>query len=179
MGNADFCSLFSLQQNVPVECDVEYVKSLNLTTELPMNFSKTASETAKDEFLLNLRSFLENGWPEKIDKTYLNVHANQHDLEIVEDCVAIGNVTTNAHRNQLKIPSTKPPTLNVMVPVTSSKRSRMVTVMADEDIPTASDSFSAEETISRPINDPVLVPPTLRRSTRTKRRKINEDFIYK
>nr|XP_029708631.1 uncharacterized protein LOC115255043 [Aedes albopictus]XP_029716108.1 uncharacterized protein LOC115259555 [Aedes albopictus] len=93
--------------------------------------------------------------------------------------VAIGNVATNAHRNQLKIPSTKPPTLNVMVPVISSKRSRVVTVSADEDIPTASDSFQTEETISRPWNDPGLDPPTLRRSTRTKKRKINEDFIYK
>lgn len=95
--------------------------------------------------------------------------------------VAVGNVTSNAHRNQLKIPKTKPPTLNVMIPVTSNKRNRVVTV-AEEDtvlesqIP--STSYQQGNTSSIPMIDPETILPTLRRSSRTKKRKLNKDFVY-
>lgn len=87
MGNADFCSRFPLLEEVPKECDVEYVKSLNLTNELPMDFSKIANETSNDAFMQKVITFLQNGWPEKLDKMFLNIHSNQHDLEVVEGCV--------------------------------------------------------------------------------------------
>lgn len=87
MGNADFCSRFPLQQSVPTECDVEYVKSLNLTNELPLNFSKIANETINDPVTVKLMSYLQHGWPEKNDKSLSNIQANQHDLEIVDGCL--------------------------------------------------------------------------------------------
>ncbi|XP_062713845.1 uncharacterized protein K02A2.6-like [Aedes albopictus] len=91
--------------------------------------------------------------------------------------VAIGNVITNAHRNQLKISKAETPTMNVMVPVTSTKRNRVVTV-AEEEASTTSGSFQPEQTNSKPPSDPEAILPALRRSSRTKRRKVNEDFVY-
>ena len=91
MGNADFCSRFPLNHAVPAECDVELVNSINFGRELPLDFSVIASKTKEDAFLQNVMSFMTNGWPTKMNKQYIDVYANQQDLELVDDCLLYQN----------------------------------------------------------------------------------------
>lgn len=87
MGNADFCSRFPLRQMVPNECDYEFIKSINFSKDLPIDFKAVALATKDDNFLQNIITFLRKGWPKKIDKSYNDVYSNQRDLEIVEECL--------------------------------------------------------------------------------------------
>lgn len=87
LGNADFCSRFPLQQEVPAELDTDVIKSINFSKTIPLDFKMIAKETRDDEFLQNIKRFMLNGWPERVDKRYRDVFANQQDLELVEDCL--------------------------------------------------------------------------------------------
>lgn len=95
--------------------------------------------------------------------------------------VAVGNVISSAHRNQLKVPKTKPPILNIMVPIVSSKRSRVVMMDEDEadcDMTRPATSTTAGSLDKRPISMTETSQPTLRRSSRKKKQKIHEDYVY-
>lgn len=46
-----------------------------------------AGGTKNDEYLLEIKGFMYNGWPERINKRFSEVFANQHDLESVDDCL--------------------------------------------------------------------------------------------
>lgn len=87
MGNADFCSRFPLEQSVPSEYDVEHVRSINFSSEFPIDCKIVARATQDDEFLLKVLSFMRNGWPEKLEKRFMDVFSNQFDLEMVDECL--------------------------------------------------------------------------------------------
>lgn len=57
MGNADFCSRFSLRHSVPAEYDKEIVNSLNFNNDFPVDFSQVANETKGDTFLQTIIKF--------------------------------------------------------------------------------------------------------------------------
>lgn len=87
MGNADFCSRFPISQEVPKDVDREYVKSLNFTEEFPMDYRKIEVEIKKDEFLLRIMEYLRKGWPDRLEKRFLDVYSHYQDLEEVDGCV--------------------------------------------------------------------------------------------
>lgn len=61
MGNADFCSRFPVDQEVPKELAREYIKNLNFSSEFPIDYQEIARETKKDSFILKIIEFLRNG----------------------------------------------------------------------------------------------------------------------
>lgn len=87
MGNADFCSRFPLEQQVPSGIDREYVKNLNFTDSFPVNYREVAKNTEKDDFLQKIMEYIRNGWPERLDKRFLDVYSHHQDLEIVDGCI--------------------------------------------------------------------------------------------
>ncbi|XP_058462870.1 uncharacterized protein K02A2.6-like [Malaya genurostris] len=87
MGNADFCSRFPLEQEVPRDLDTEFIRSVNFGKELPIDSAQIALETKNDSFLQNISKFMINGWPKRFDKSYVNVFSNQHDLGIIDGCL--------------------------------------------------------------------------------------------
>ena len=87
MGNADFCSRFPLPENVPVALQREYIKSLNVSNEFPLDHALIASETNKDKFLQQIVYYMKHGWPQKVERSLLDVYAQHHDLEIIEGCL--------------------------------------------------------------------------------------------
>lgn len=87
MGNADFCSRFPLTQEVPKELDRAYVKSLNFTEEFPIDYKQIAKETNHDNFLKKVMQFLKEGWPNRLEKCFVDVHSHYQDLEEVEGCI--------------------------------------------------------------------------------------------
>lgn len=87
MGNADFCSRFPLDQLVPENLDTEGVNNLNFGKELPIDYKTIAKWSKQDEFLQQIVSYLQNGWPERLERRYVDIFANHHDLEIIEDCL--------------------------------------------------------------------------------------------
>ncbi|XP_062535175.1 uncharacterized protein K02A2.6-like [Armigeres subalbatus] len=46
-----------------------------------------AEGTKDDDYLQSIKEFMQNGWPERVDKRFADVFANQHDLELLDDCV--------------------------------------------------------------------------------------------
>ncbi|XP_062710511.1 uncharacterized protein K02A2.6-like isoform X1 [Aedes albopictus] len=103
MGNADFCSRFPVSQEVPKEIDREYVKSLNFTGEFPLDYRLIAAETKKDEFLLRIREYIENGWPDRLEKRFLDVYSHYQDLEDVDGCIIFQDrvVIPNSMKNSV------------------------------------------------------------------------------
>lgn len=87
MGNADFCSRFPLEQSVPAEYDTDVVRSINFGKELPMDHKKIAELTKVDKYLQNIIYYLKNGWPKRLEKQFIDVHSNQQELEIVDECL--------------------------------------------------------------------------------------------
>ncbi|XP_055599178.1 uncharacterized protein K02A2.6-like [Uranotaenia lowii] len=87
MGNADFCSRFPLNQSVPDELDVEFIRSINFSKEIPIDFIQVATETQKDSFLSTIVYYMRNGWPKKVDQQLSGFFSNQKDLEIVNECL--------------------------------------------------------------------------------------------
>lgn len=87
MGNADFCSRFPLPQLIPNEIHTDFVRSINFSKNIPLDYVKVANATKNDEFLLKVISYMKNGWPDRIDKHFFNVFANHHDIEIIDDCL--------------------------------------------------------------------------------------------
>ncbi|XP_055532770.1 uncharacterized protein K02A2.6-like [Wyeomyia smithii] len=85
MGNADFCSRFPLEQEVPKECD--FIRSINFTKDMPLNFNKIGQMTKEDEFLMNIICYLAKGWPPKLDKYLAKEFSNKDELEIVDECL--------------------------------------------------------------------------------------------
>lgn len=72
---------------MPKECDQEFVKSINFGNNLPTDFLTIAKEINHDKFLQSIISFMSHGWPKSIDKQFVNVYANQQDLEIIDECL--------------------------------------------------------------------------------------------
>ena len=87
MGNADFCSRFPLPENVPLSLQKEYIKSLNVSNEFPLDHALIASESQKDPFLQKIVYYMKHGWPQKLDRSFLDVYAQHQDLEVVEGCL--------------------------------------------------------------------------------------------
>ncbi|XP_052563134.1 uncharacterized protein K02A2.6-like isoform X1 [Culex pipiens pallens] len=87
MGNADFCSRFPLEQAVPAELDQDFVRSINFSNTLPIDYVMVAKVTKDDVYLQQIINYLRDGWPLKFDKRLMDVFANQKDLEVVEGCV--------------------------------------------------------------------------------------------
>lgn len=87
MGNADFCSRFPLPENVPVALQSEYIKSLNVSNEFPLDHALIASESRKDPFLQQISYYMKHGWPQKLDRSFTNVYAQHQDLEEIDGCL--------------------------------------------------------------------------------------------
>lgn len=87
LGNADFCSRFPLQQEVPSQIDSEAISSINFSNEFPIDSKVIASATKEDEFLQKVISFMLNGWPERVDRQFADVYSNYLNLELVDDCL--------------------------------------------------------------------------------------------
>ncbi|XP_055611719.1 uncharacterized protein K02A2.6-like isoform X1 [Uranotaenia lowii] len=87
MGNADFCSRFPLNVEVPQKIDEQFIKSLNFSNELPVDFLVVASETKSDKYLKKIIFYLQNGWPDNVDKDLRNVYSQLKDLEYVNGCL--------------------------------------------------------------------------------------------
>lgn len=87
MGNADFCSRFPLMHQVPEKLDREYVKSLNFTDEFPINYKEVAIETRKDKQLQRIMEYVHKGWPDRVERSLLDVFSHYQDLEVVEGCL--------------------------------------------------------------------------------------------
>ena len=87
MGNADFCSRFPLPTEVPKSLQREYIKSLNFSSDFPVNYQQIAGETTKDNFLQQVQSFILGGGPEKPEPEFKDVHTHYQDLEIVDGCL--------------------------------------------------------------------------------------------
>ncbi|XP_058827674.1 uncharacterized protein K02A2.6-like [Topomyia yanbarensis] len=87
MGNADFCSRFPLSHDVPRTLDHGTINNINFSQEFPVDSEMVAKETSKDAFLQQVISFLYNGWPERLDRQFINVFSNQQDLEYVDGCL--------------------------------------------------------------------------------------------
>lgn len=91
MGNADFCSRFPLSCEVPRNLDKDCINSLNFTAELPMDFKIIAEETKKDVLLLQIIKYVQNGWPDRVEKGLINIKAQSHDLELTSGCLLFQN----------------------------------------------------------------------------------------
>lgn len=87
MGNADFCSRFPLEQSVPKQYDVGYVNYINFGQNLPLDFKLIAQNTEKDEFLQQIVYFIRNGWPKRLNRCFMDVFSNQHEIEITQGCL--------------------------------------------------------------------------------------------
>lgn len=87
LGNADFCSRFPLAQEVPDEIDTEVIKSINFSKNIPIDYKMIAEATKNDEYLQEIKGFIHEGWPERVNKRFREVFANQQDLESVEECL--------------------------------------------------------------------------------------------
>lgn len=87
MGNADFCSRFPLPQEIPKELQRDCVKNINITAELPLDWTMIAKQTECDEFLKQVICFLQNGWPKKLDKKFKDVYSHHQDLELLNGCL--------------------------------------------------------------------------------------------
>lgn len=106
MGNADFCSRFPLEQTIPMEYGLEYIRSINFSGEIPLNFNTIAEETKKDDFLQKLIFYMQQGWPDHIGKQYKNVFANQSELEMVDGCLLYQDkvvIPQQLHKEVLKL----------------------------------------------------------------------------
>ena len=58
---------------------------------MPIDFLLVAEESRKDKFLQNIITFMREGWPKRLDKRFVNIFANQQDLEIVEGCLLLSD----------------------------------------------------------------------------------------
>ncbi|XP_058464246.1 uncharacterized protein K02A2.6-like isoform X1 [Malaya genurostris] len=87
MGNADFCSRFPLSTEVPKYLQREFIKRLNMSSSIPIDYRRIAKETELDDFLQQIKTFLRKGWPERLDKRFKDVHAHYLDLEEVDGCM--------------------------------------------------------------------------------------------
>lgn len=103
MGNADFCSRFPLEQSVPAEYDVEVVRSINFGGEFPVDHHKIADMTKSDGFLQDIMSFLKDGWPKRLEKQFMDIYANQHELELVDGCLLYQDRVIIPHQMQKEI----------------------------------------------------------------------------
>ncbi|XP_062545329.1 uncharacterized protein K02A2.6-like isoform X1 [Armigeres subalbatus] len=118
MGNADFCSRFPLPEEVPKSLQREYIKNLNFSSELPIDYQHIASETAEDKFLQQVAMYIEHGWPDKPKTEFKDVHTHYQDLEVVEGCILFqdrviipltlqGPILKMLHKNQTGVPKMK------------------------------------------------------------------------
>ncbi|XP_062699441.1 uncharacterized protein K02A2.6-like [Aedes albopictus] len=87
MGNADFCSRFPLADEVPKELAREYVKNLNFSSEFPIDYKEVAKETLNDEFLQTILKYLKQGWPQRLERRFVDVYSHYQELEEIEGCV--------------------------------------------------------------------------------------------
>ncbi|XP_062714735.1 uncharacterized protein K02A2.6-like isoform X1 [Aedes albopictus] len=87
MGNADFCSRFPLNQDVPTKLDSGCIKSINYFGDFPLDYSLIARQTKMDNFLSKVADHIENGWPKKVHNEWRQIFSLRYDLEIVEGCV--------------------------------------------------------------------------------------------
>lgn len=87
MGNADFCSRFPLDIEVPKCVDSGSVKSINFFSDFPIDYSLIAKETKVDDFLSKIAHYVTNGWPQRIEKDWKRAYSLRFDLEVVEGCL--------------------------------------------------------------------------------------------
>ena len=89
MANADFCSRFPLEIEVPRSLEKQYVKSLNFSDEMPLDFAVVARETKTDLYLQQIITFMKNGWPERIDVSFKNIYSQHQDIEEIDGCLLL------------------------------------------------------------------------------------------
>lgn len=87
MANADFCSRFPLEVEVPKSLENQYVKSLNVSQEMPLDYTAVARETKTDLYLQQILAFMKNGWPERIDISFKNIYSQHQDIEEIDGCL--------------------------------------------------------------------------------------------
>ncbi|XP_062536041.1 uncharacterized protein K02A2.6-like isoform X2 [Armigeres subalbatus] len=87
MGNADFCSRFPLNQSVPTNLDDGCIKSINFFNDFPLDYTLIAKESKIDLLLSKILEFIDNGWPRKIEKDWLQIFSIRCDLETIEGCI--------------------------------------------------------------------------------------------
>lgn len=87
MGNADYCSRFPLPQEVPRALQREYIKSINVSGDIPLDYRTIAKETQHDEFLQQILSFMKTGWPKKLSQRFKDIYSNHQDLEELDGCL--------------------------------------------------------------------------------------------
>ncbi|XP_062716386.1 uncharacterized protein K02A2.6-like isoform X1 [Aedes albopictus] len=87
MGTADFCSRFPTKDEVPKGLEKHFIKSLNFSEELPLNHKLIADETNNDKFLQQVNSFLQHGWPKRLDKCFRDIFSQHQQLEKVDGCL--------------------------------------------------------------------------------------------
>ncbi|XP_055599174.1 uncharacterized protein K02A2.6-like [Uranotaenia lowii] len=91
LANADFCSRFPLLENVPPNLDTTVIQHLNYESTVPLDYSKVAMETEKDNILNQVSKFVQLGWPQRIEKEFKNMFSKQVDLEIMKGCLLFQN----------------------------------------------------------------------------------------
>lgn len=87
MANADFCSRFPLNVEVPKCLEKQYVNSLNFSQEMPLDSSIVAKETHTDFYLQQIIAYMKNGWPERVDVCFRNIFSQHRDLEVIDGCL--------------------------------------------------------------------------------------------
>ncbi|XP_062560914.1 uncharacterized protein K02A2.6-like isoform X1 [Armigeres subalbatus] len=87
MGNADFCSRFPLNVEVPKFIDSGSIKCINFFNDFPLDYAIIAKETEKDEFLSKIAFYVSNGWPQRIDPDWRKAYALRYDLELIDGCL--------------------------------------------------------------------------------------------
>lgn len=105
-GNADFCSRFPLKDEVVIDTACDYVKSLNLCDELPLDWSLIAQETKQDAFLQQILLYIKKGWPKRVQRCFKNVYSQNQDLEEVQGCLLVQDrvvVPTSLQNKVLKL----------------------------------------------------------------------------
>lgn len=87
MANADFCSRFPLEIEIPRKLGEQYVKNINFSQEVPLDCKVIARETANDFYLQQIIAFMKNGWPERVDKFFQSIYSQHHDIEEIDGCL--------------------------------------------------------------------------------------------
>lgn len=90
---ADFLSRLPVQTE-DMENSNEISVSLNVLLkdfDIPINVSKVALETKKDESLLKVYNFILSGWPTEVVSSLKPYLSRQNELSIIEDVIMWGN----------------------------------------------------------------------------------------
>lgn len=63
------------------------MRSIYFSKHLPLDYTIVAEATKQDDFLQKVIAFMHHGWPVHVERRFVNVFANRHDLEMVDKCL--------------------------------------------------------------------------------------------